>query len=422
MKSSLFDLFCTVSVLSLCLCGPLHASHRDEDQVRSRWIAAARTLAPADLPGVERAAEAGDQNARMVLVHALSGDSSLAPEPAKALRYARLAAEEGNPFAQAVMMPLVNRYPDAGTAPEYAFQMSLESALQGNSSGMFNAGNACMYGIGTPRDLEMAFVMLEDARRLGHPEAVQRLCLLSQESMISGSELLRNRLLHNRQSAGYRCDGTAASPSGSPAPIPAHSTPPAFSPMPAVAATDVPAPTKALPATGMQVPSLPLPPVLGDSSILSRSELKLILASTRDLRGRNLSGMNLEGMDFSRANLAGVNLRRADLYRADFSGADLTGADLSGASLERVSFRGTIARDANFSGASLFFARFEGADVRGSRVRHSYAAGSRLAGADLAGADLSGSDFSGADFTGCDLGATVTRGTIAEGARNFNPR
>lgn len=422
MRSSLlFASVCMASAVTICLCGPLCASYLDEDLVRARWIAGARTLAAADLPGVERAAEAGDLDARMVLVHALSGDSSLAAEPAQALRHARLAAEEGNAFAQAVILPLVRRYPDAGTAPEYAFQMSLESALQGNSSGMFNAGNACMDGLGTPRDLEMAFVMLEDARRLGHPDAPRRLCALSEESAVSGSELLRSRLLQSRQSAGYRCDSTAALPAEPAALIPVHSTPPAASPVPAMAAGDAPAPAT-VPVTRTQPTLCPVPPVSVGSAPLSRSELDGILASTRDLEGRDLSGMNLEGMDFSRANLAGAKLRGTDLHWADFSGADLTGADLAGASLERVSFRGAIARNADFSGASLFFARFEGADLRGSRVRHSYAAGSRLAGAGLAGADLSGSDFSGADFTGCDLGATATRGIIVHGARNFNPR
>lgn len=89
---------------------------------------------------------------------------------------------------------------------------------------------------------------------------------------------------------------------------------------------------------------------------VGNAELAQLLATSRnlagrDLRGMNLTGADLRGVDFRGSILAGANLERADLTEANLERADLTEANLRSASLAAATLRGARLQGAVFDGA-----------------------------------------------------------------------
>jgi len=196
---------------------PACALYADEDLQRISWVERAGKIATADITKVVQRADAGDIDSQMILAYALTGDSPLPENPEKALKYALMAAEKGNPFAQAMLMYIANKYPTATISKEYAFKMALESSKQGNSIGASNAGTAYLFGVGVEQNLESAFALLAEAHKEGHPEAAARLCLLQSvsEEKQNGSLLLK--LVEHQTAYNYEC-GPKPSPDGGAAP------------------------------------------------------------------------------------------------------------------------------------------------------------------------------------------------------------
>lgn len=201
---------------------PACALHADEDLQQMSWVERAAKIATGDITKVVQRADAGDTDSQMILAYALTGDSPLPENPEKALKYALMAAEKGNPFAQAMLMYIANKYPTATISKEYAFKMALESSKQGNSIGASNAGTAYLFGIGVGQNLESAFALLAEAHKAGHPEAAARLCLLQSvsEEKQNGSLLLK--LVEHQTVFNYECgpkltsdDGAAPEKAGS---------------------------------------------------------------------------------------------------------------------------------------------------------------------------------------------------------------
>lgn len=195
---------------------PACALYADEDLQRTGWVERAAKIATADITKVVQRADAGDIDSQMILAYALTGDSPLPDNPVKALKYALMAAEKGNPFAQAMLMYIANKYPTATISKEYAFKMALESSKQGNSIGANNAGTAYLFGVGVEQSLEAAFALLAEAHKAGHPEAAARLCLLQSvsEEKQNGSLLLK--LVEHQTAFNYEC-GPKLSSDGKPA-------------------------------------------------------------------------------------------------------------------------------------------------------------------------------------------------------------
>jgi len=144
---------------------------------------------------------------------------------------------------------------------------------------------------------------------------------------------------------------------------------------------------------------------------LQTVDVARVLATTRDLHGRDMTNLSLRGLDFSGANLSDAVLKGADLFHANFSRALLTRTDLTGASLERANFSNAKMQGALLNDARLFFANFEGADLENAQMRHCYAPGARLRKANLHKTDMRDCDFSGANFDGSTLTGAQIDGT-----------
>lgn len=184
---------------------PAFALYADDNLQRMNWVDRARKISLSNLAGVEERAVSGDIQAQMTLAYALTGDSPVPENPEKALNYALMAVKKGNPFAQAMLMYIANRYPAVNISKDYAFKMALESSNQGNSIGTVNAGTAYMFGVGVEQNLESAYLLFEEAHKAGHPEAMLRLCFLQalSEEKKNGSLLLK--LFEHQVLFNYTC-------------------------------------------------------------------------------------------------------------------------------------------------------------------------------------------------------------------------
>ncbi|MEI6209543.1 MAG: pentapeptide repeat-containing protein [Desulfuromonadales bacterium] len=149
-------------------------------------------------------------------------------------------------------------------------------------------------------------------------------------------------------------------------------------------------------------------------------DVRRILATHRDFRGKNLSGLEMTGADFSGSDFTDVNLSNADLYQANFSGANLTRANLKGAALAYANFGLATLQETDLSATNLFSANLEKAQVTRTKFRYSYAAGSRMNDAVLDNADFRSSNFSGANLDGCKFSNSKTDGMIIEGIRGVS--
>ena len=204
IKKTLVLILTTICALHSTLL-TVFALYSDENLLRTGWIDNARNISSSNLAEIRDRAASGDINSLMILTYGLLGDSPLPENPAQALEYSIMAAEQGNAFAQALISYISNKYPTTRVSKEYAFEMALKSSIQGNSIGSINAGSAYMFGVGVDQNLESAFKLLEQARKYGHPDAISRLCTLSDISDEKKNVTILFKLLEHQQLWNYEC-------------------------------------------------------------------------------------------------------------------------------------------------------------------------------------------------------------------------
>jgi peroxiredoxin len=194
-------------VTSYTVTNSFSASYNDDVLIIDQWIAKAKDVSSSTMVDLERRANAGDIDAQMILAYALTDVSDVPKDPAKALNYVITAAQQNNPFAQAMIIYLLNAYRiETFVTREYAFETALASAKQGNVFGIFNAGSAYMLGSGTRQNLKKAYDLLTKSFELGHPDAPSRLCRLRDIGYGAGDSVLVQKLDDHRQNFTYRCD------------------------------------------------------------------------------------------------------------------------------------------------------------------------------------------------------------------------